>query len=39
VRLPRHVGFFRRVCRDAGPRLLFISSLVAAAASSYVAFG
>src|SRR3954465_14117309 len=39
ARLPRHVGLLRRICRDAGPRLLFLSSLVAAAASGYIAFG
>jgi hypothetical protein len=39
ARLPRHVGLLRRICRDAGPRLLFFSSLVAAAASGYIAFG
>jgi hypothetical protein len=36
---PRPVGFLRRVTRDAGPRLLFLTSLVAAAAGAYVAFG
>ena len=39
ARLPRNVGLLRRICRDAGPRLLFFSSLVAAAASGYIAFG
>ena len=39
ARVPRHVGLLRRICRDAGPRLLFFSSLVAAAASGYIAFG
>jgi hypothetical protein len=39
ARSPRSVGLLRRVCRDAGPRLLFFSSLVAAAASGYIAFG
>ena len=39
VRPPRHVGLLRRICRDAGPRLLFISSLLAAAAGSWIAFG
>jgi len=39
ARMPRHVGLLRRICRDAGPRLLFISSLLAAAAGSYIAFG
>ena len=34
---PRPVGFLRRVCRDAGPRLLFVTSLVAAAAGAWVA--
>jgi hypothetical protein len=28
----------RRVCRDPGPRLLFVSSVVAAALTSYIAF-
>ena len=37
TRTPRPVGFLRRVCRDAGPRLLFVCSLVAAAAGSYIA--
>jgi serine/threonine-protein kinase len=36
---PRPVKFLRRVSRDAGPRLLFLTSLVAAAAGFYVAFG
>jgi hypothetical protein len=39
VRPPRRVGLLRRICRDAGPRLFFISSLLAAAAGSYIAFG
>jgi eukaryotic-like serine/threonine-protein kinase len=39
ARVPKRVGFLRRVCSDAGPRLLFLSSLVAAAAGSYIAFG
>jgi len=39
ARSPRAVGFVRRICSDPGPRLLFLSSLVAAAASSYIAFG
>jgi serine/threonine-protein kinase len=39
ARAPRPVGFVRRVCRDAGPRLLFVSSLAAALAGSYIAFG
>ena len=39
ARAPRPVGLLRRVCRDAGPRLLFVSSLLAAAASGYIAFG
>ena len=38
AQLPRPVGFVRRVCRDPGPRLLFVSSLVAAALTSYLAF-
>ena len=33
---PRPVEFLRRVSRDAGPRLLFLTSLVAAAAGAYV---
>jgi serine/threonine-protein kinase len=37
--LPRPVSFLRRVNRDAGPRLLFLTSLVAAAAGLYVALG
>jgi serine/threonine-protein kinase len=36
---PRPVGFFRRIRRDAGPRLLFLTSVIAAAAGAYVAFG
>jgi serine/threonine-protein kinase len=36
---PRPVGFFRRIRRDAGPRLLFITSIIAAAMGAYVAFG
>jgi serine/threonine-protein kinase len=36
---PRPVGFLRRVSRDAGPRLLFLTSLVAAAAGAWVALG
>jgi serine/threonine-protein kinase len=39
LQLPRPVGFLRRVSVDAGPRLLFLSSLVAAAAGLYVALG
>jgi serine/threonine protein kinase len=39
ARSPRAVGFLRRVCTDSGPRLLFFSSLIAAAAGSYIAFG
>jgi eukaryotic-like serine/threonine-protein kinase len=39
ARLPKRVGLLRRVCSDAGPRLFFFSSLLAAAASSYIAFG
>jgi serine/threonine protein kinase len=34
---PRPVKFLRRVSRDAGPRLLFLTSLVAAAAGFYIA--
>jgi eukaryotic-like serine/threonine-protein kinase len=36
---PRPVGFLRRVARDAGPRLLFFASLLAAAAGAWVALG
>jgi len=36
---PRPVGFLRRVSLDAGPRLLFLTSLVAAAAGAWVALG
>jgi serine/threonine protein kinase len=36
---PRPVGFLRRVNRDAGPRLLFLVSVAAAAAGAYIAFG
>jgi len=39
ARSPKPVGLLRRICSDAGPRLLFLSSLVAAAAGSYIAFG
>jgi serine/threonine-protein kinase len=39
LQLPRPVGFLRRVSVDAGPRLLFLTSLVAAAAGFYVALG
>jgi hypothetical protein len=39
LQLPRPVGFLRRVSVDAGPRLLFLTSLVAAAAGLYVALG
>jgi serine/threonine protein kinase len=38
-RAPRPVGVLRRLWNDAGPRLLFTSVLVAAAAGSYIAFG
>jgi serine/threonine-protein kinase len=37
TRVPKRVGLLRRVCRDAGPRLLFVCSLIAAAAGSYIA--
>jgi hypothetical protein len=37
ARIPGPVGLARRVCSDAGPRLLFVCSLVAAAAGSYIA--
>jgi serine/threonine-protein kinase len=36
---PRPVKFLRRVSLDAGPRLLFLTSLVAAAAGLYVGLG
>jgi serine/threonine-protein kinase len=36
---PRPVKFLRRISRDAGPRLLFLTSLVAAAAGVYIGFG
>jgi serine/threonine protein kinase len=36
---PRPVGFLRRVARDAGPRLLFLTSLAAAAAGAWVGLG
>ena len=36
---PRPVGFFARIRRDAGPRLLFVAALAAALAGSYIAFG
>jgi serine/threonine-protein kinase len=39
LELPRPVGFLRRVSADAGPRLLFLTSVVAAAAGFYVAVG
>jgi hypothetical protein len=39
ARVPRPVGFVRRICRDASARLLFSSALIAAAAGSYLAFG
>jgi serine/threonine-protein kinase len=38
VRMPRPVGFLRRVCTDAAPRLLFVCSLVGAAAGGWIAF-
>jgi serine/threonine-protein kinase len=38
-RAPRAVGILRRIRKDAGPRLLFVSALVAAAAGSWIAFG
>jgi eukaryotic-like serine/threonine-protein kinase len=38
-RAPRRVGFLRRIFSDAAPRLLFVSTLVAAAAGSWIAFG
>ena len=39
TRLPRPVGFVRRVLSDASARLLFTCALIAAAAGSYIAFG
>jgi serine/threonine-protein kinase len=39
ARAPRPVGILRRLWNDAAPRLLFTSAVVAAAASSYIAFG
>ena len=36
---PGPVGFFARIRRDAGPRLLFVAALVSAAAGAYIAFG
>ena len=36
---PRPVGFFARIRRDAGPRLLFAAALAAALAGSYIAVG
>jgi serine/threonine-protein kinase len=36
ARAPRRVGWVRRVCSDPGQRLLFASSLLAAAFTSYV---
>jgi eukaryotic-like serine/threonine-protein kinase len=38
ARAPKRVGLLRRICSDAGPRLFFLSSLVAAAAGGYIAF-
>jgi serine/threonine-protein kinase len=38
ARDPRPVGLLRRITSDPGPRLLFISSLVSAAFTSYVLF-
>jgi len=38
VRMPRPVGFLRRVCTDAAPRLLFVCSLLGAAAGGWIAF-
>jgi eukaryotic-like serine/threonine-protein kinase len=37
VRMPKSVGFVRRVCTDAGPRLLFFCSLIGAAAGGWIA--
>jgi eukaryotic-like serine/threonine-protein kinase len=39
ARVPRPVGFLRRICSDAAPRMLFTAMLIAAAASSYIVFG
>jgi serine/threonine-protein kinase len=38
ARAPRPVGILRRIGSDPGPRLLFVSSLVAAAFASYIVF-
>jgi serine/threonine-protein kinase len=37
ARMPRPVGLLRRIRSDAGPRLLFICTLLGAAAASYIA--
>jgi len=37
TRMPKRVGLVRRICRDAGPRLLFVCSLLAAGLGSYIA--
>jgi serine/threonine protein kinase len=36
---PPPVGFFARIRRDAGPRLLFVAAVLSAAAGTYIAFG
>jgi serine/threonine-protein kinase len=36
-RTPRPVGFLRRIRSDAGPRRLFLCTLIAAAAAAYIA--
>jgi serine/threonine-protein kinase len=38
-RTPRAVGILRRIRKDAGPRLLFASMMVAGAAGAWIAFG
>jgi serine/threonine-protein kinase len=38
ARMPRPVGLLRRIRSDAGPRLLFICTLLGAAAAGYIAF-
>ena len=38
VRMPRPVGFLRRIFNDGSTRMFFTSMLVAAAAGSYIAF-
>jgi serine/threonine-protein kinase len=38
-RAPRAVGILRRIRKDAGPRLLFASVVLAGAAGAWIAFG